>query len=120
MFVETTIQDIWDFTVYWEGGPTNAPSMLVYGSTVGIPNASQRWNRQAIDKLLSNEKYAGRVLLQRTYTKEGKQIRDTGQETKYLYSNNHPAIISEDMFNYVQAEKQSRSPAAHCHQELSL
>ena len=32
----------------------------------GTPTGRPRWNREAIDKLLSKEKYTGRVLLQKT------------------------------------------------------
>lgn len=109
----------WIFERYLSG---DSLEKIVDGLTeYGIlsPTGKEKWNRQAIDKLLSNEKYVGRVLLQKTYNKEGKQIHNAGQEVKYLYSNNHPAIISEEMFDDVQAEKYRRSPASHYHQELS-
>ena len=40
----------------------------------GIPSpvGKAKWNRQAIDKLLSNEKYVGCARLQKTTTKDGK------------------------------------------------
>lgn len=42
----------------------------------GIPSPSgkPRWNREAIDKLLPNEKYTGRVLLQKTVSTGASQI----------------------------------------------
>ena len=49
------------------------------------PTGNMRWNRQAIDKLLSNEKYAGCALLQKTFTESGRQIRNKGQASRYLY-----------------------------------
>lgn len=46
----------------------------------GIPSPTGRpkWNREAIDKLLSNEKYTGRVLLQKTVSTGAVQIENDG------------------------------------------
>ena len=64
-----------------------------------------KWNREAIDKLLSNEKYTGRVLLQKTA--DGKD--NAGYEERYLYHDTHEAIISDDLFRAVQEERLQRS-----------
>ncbi|HVI39285.1 MAG TPA: recombinase family protein [Anaerovoracaceae bacterium] len=62
------------------------------------------WNRECIRKILCNEKYAGAVMLQKTYVEDfftGKQKKNTGQRDKYLYKNNHAAIVSWDIFERV-------------------
>jgi len=63
----------------------------------GIPSPAGRpkWNREAIDKLLSNEKYTGRVLLQKTVSTGTVQIENNGLMERYLYTGSHKAIISE-------------------------
>lgn len=73
------------------------------------PTGNAKWNRQAIDKLLSNEKYIGCALLQKTVTEGGQQIRNSGQANRYLYQNNNPAIISLDTFKAAQEEKLNHS-----------
>jgi hypothetical protein len=73
------------------------------------PNGNSAWSRQAISKLLSNEKYAGYSLLQKTVAENGRQLRNDGQSDRYLYCDNNPAIISTGMFKAVQLEKQRRS-----------
>ncbi len=77
----------------------------------GIPSLTGRpkWNREAIDKLLSNEKYTGRVLLQKTISTGAVQIENDGLMDRYLYTDTHEAIISDEMFMAVQQEKLSRS-----------
>ncbi len=77
----------------------------------GIPSPTGRskWNREAIDKLLSNEKYTGRVLLQKTISTGGVQIENDGLMDRYLYAGTHEAIIPDEMFMAVQQEKFSRS-----------
>ena len=42
------------------------------------PTGTQRWNREAVEKLLSNEKYTGRVLLQKTVSTGVVQIKNAG------------------------------------------
>lgn len=73
------------------------------------PTGKPKWNREAIDKLLSNEKYTGRVLLQKTISIGAVQIENDGLMDRYLYTNSHEAIISDELFEAVQQEKFSRS-----------
>lgn len=79
----------------------------------GIPSPTGRpkWNRGAIDKLLSNEKYTGRVLLQKTVSTGAVQIENNGLMDQFLYTDTHEAIISDEMFMAVQQEKIKRSKA---------
>ncbi|WP_297981554.1 recombinase family protein [uncultured Oscillibacter sp.] len=90
----------------------------------GIPSPTgrPRWNREAIDKLLSNEKYTGRVMLQKTISTGAIQIENYGLMERYLYTDSHEAIISDEMFMAVQQEKLSRSkePQNHVAMKLSL
>jgi len=73
------------------------------------------WTSAAIDKILGNEKYIGQALLQKTYIEnvlEGKQIKNRGEVTRYLYENNHTGIIEKEIFEKVQLEKKKRSNIA--------
>ena len=63
------------------------------------------WNREAIDKLLANEKYTGRVLLQKTVN----GWDNAGEENRYLYNDTHEAIIPDVLFREVQEERLCRS-----------
>ncbi len=63
---------------------------------------------EAIDKLLTNEKYAGRVLLQKTAGG-----RDNPKyEDRYIYYDTHEAIIPDDLFRAAREEwnRRSRNP----------
>lgn len=90
----------------------------------GIPSPTGRskWNREAIDKLLSNEKYTGQVLLQKTVSTGAVQIENNGLMDRYLYTGTHEAIIPDEMFMAVQQEKFSRSkePQNNVAMKLSL
>ena len=73
------------------------------------PAGKPRWNREAIGKLLSNEKYTGRVLLQKTVSTGAVQIENNGLMKRYFYTGSHEAIISDEMFMAVQQEKLKRA-----------
>lgn len=60
-----------------------------------------------VDKMLSNERYCGDVILQKSVTVdciEKKRKKNTGEAPMYYVQNNHPAIIDRVTFNKVQEE----------------
>lgn len=70
-------------------------------------NGGTSWNKKTIDSILKNEKYAGDLLLQKTFIADPiskKTKKNRGELPKYLVSNNHPAIIPREKFNAVQME----------------
>ena len=71
-----------------------------------------KWTNAQINQLLTNEKYTGNVLLQKSYIKNTLSRKTTvsqGEVDQYLIENNHEAIISLDVFEKVQAEMERRS-----------
>ena len=88
----------------------------------GIPSPTGRpkWNREAIDKLLSNEKYTGRVLLQKTISTGAAQIENDGLMERYLYTGTHEAIISDEIFTAVQQEKLDCTRESQSHVAMRL
>lgn len=70
------------------------------------------WSKENIKRILANEKYVGDVIYQKTFRTDciSKHTKiNRGERTKYLVSNNHPAIVDRDLFNAVQAELARRS-----------
>lgn len=70
------------------------------------------WSTSVIRGMLTNEKYVGDVLYQKTYCVDciSKKVKvNHGEVTRYLISNNHPPIIDRDTFNLVQAEISRRN-----------
>lgn len=71
-----------------------------------------KWARSAIHSILTNEKYSGDVLLQKTYTDDciSKKVKkNTGQLPMYLVQNHHKGIISRETFDAAQAELARRN-----------
>ena len=72
----------------------------------------KQWSWQTIRNILINERYMGDALLQKTYTVDciSKEVRKNNGEFPMVYvENNHPAIISRDMFYRVKAEMTRRA-----------
>ena len=68
---------------------------------------STNWSKNTVNSILTNEKYKGDALLQKTFTDnylEHSSIKNTGQVPQYYVENNHPAIIEREMWEQVQIE----------------
>lgn len=66
------------------------------------------WSTSTIDRILSNEKYVGTVLSQKTFVENcltHKQAKNNGEFPMYLIEDNHEAIISKEIFEEVQRRK---------------
>lgn len=71
-----------------------------------------KWACNAINSILTNEKYCGDVLLQKTYIDDciNKKVKkNTGQLPMYLVQNHHEGIISREIFDAAQAELARRN-----------
>ena len=78
------------------------------------PSGGQKWEPATIKAILKNEKYCGDVLGQKTFKEGvigGKVQKNTGQLPQVLVQNNHPAIISRELFYAVQKETKRRTAA---------
>lgn len=70
------------------------------------------WQINSLRVILSNEKYYGDALLQKTFTENyltGKRKVNKGELPKYRIKDNHPAIISKEEFEKVQKMIEKRA-----------
>lgn len=78
-----------------------------------VPNwhGKTKWYESSIRGILTNEKYKGDALLQKTYTVDflsKKRADNTGQVPQYYVEDSHPAIIDKEMWEAVQLEIERR------------
>ena len=99
------------FQFYLDGHSLSGIVKELHTRGILSPTGKESWTPAAVDKLLSNEKYTGNVLLQKTYVPNVlKQIQVRNEELdKYLYEGNHIGIIDGETFSAVQEEKKRRS-----------
>ena len=71
-----------------------------------------KWTATSIKSILTNEKYCGDVLLQKTFRTDvisKKVIKNVGQMAQYYMPDHHEAIVSREQYNAVKAEMARRS-----------
>lgn len=76
------------------------------------PTGGNTWSTKTIERILSNEKYLGRVTYPKSFSKDylnNQRFINKGEVTQYTVYDNHDAIITEDQFNQVQVLKQKRA-----------
>lgn len=98
-------------------------AMFMGGMTVGriartltsegvkTPGGCDEWQWGTVNSILTNEKYKGDALLQKTFIPDflnKKQVKNTGQIPQYYVEGNHEAIIEPDLFDAVQREMARR------------
>ena len=99
----------WIFERYLNGDSLGRIAAGLEEQGIPSPTGKPKWNREALNKLLSNEKYTGRVLLQKTISAGGSQVKNDGFMERYLYSDSHKAIVSDEIFRDVQQKKLQRT-----------
>ena len=64
------------------------------------PRFTKEWHFQSLRKILHNEKYMGAAYLQKTFVKgvRGKRLKNDGTLPTILIENNHPAIVSKEIW----------------------
>lgn len=77
---------------------------------------STEWASSAVAYILTNERYCGNVLTWKTFTAdmyEHKHKKNKKDRDQYLYHNRHPAIVSVEKFEAVQALIANRKHHVH-------
>ena len=91
------VQRIFRETLSGSGAPSVAKSLNADGIK---PPHGDRWASTTIRRILSNEKYIGDVLCQKTYTDNRfTRHNNSGQEDQFYIKNHHEAIISPEDFH---------------------
>lgn len=72
----------------------------------------RRWSVSTVESILTNEKYKGDAILQKTYCTDFLSkvfVANTGEVIpRYYVKNSHPAIVSEEVFDLTQIEFRRR------------
>ena len=85
---------------------------------IGIlsPAGKQRWQPGTVESILTNEKYKGDALLQKTFCVDfltKKMKRNEGELPQYYVEQSHSAIVSPEVFDEVQQELKRRREARY-------
>ena len=109
------------FELYIQGNGVRKIKKYLESHGIKTVTGKTEWSTSTIDRMLSNEKYAGQVLMQKSYTPDyltGQKEKNCGQLAMYLVENAHEPIIDRETFARVQDMKGRVKQAAHMEQTL--
>lgn len=100
------------FRLFLEGNSSYRIKELLETDGIRTVTGNAKWSATVIDRMLSNEKYMGDALLQKTYTVDfltKKKVMNRGIVPQYYIEDDHDAIIPKELFYRVQEEKARRA-----------
>ncbi len=100
------------FRLYLEGMSVAGIKRHLEGKGILTATGLNKWNEATIYQMLSNEKYMGDALLQKTYTADfltKKKLKNNGEIRQYYITDDHEAIIPREIFHAVQQEMRRRA-----------
>ena len=96
------------FDLYIQGNGVRKIKRYLEEHGIKTVTGKSEWSTSTIDRMLSNEKYIGEVLMQKTYTADflnGRREKNVGQLATYLVENAHEPIIDKKTFEQAQKMK---------------
>lgn len=105
------VQEI--YQLFLEGKTIRAIADHLTKCGIPTPRGKEKWSVSTITSILTNEKYKGDALLQKTYTTDfltKKSRKNNGELPQYYIKDSHPAIIDPATFDLVQQEIERRRP----------
>ncbi|NMB98608.1 MAG: recombinase family protein, partial [Clostridiaceae bacterium] len=100
------------FDLYLHGLTLRQIKAYLEAQGIKTVTGKEVWDTKTIQRMLTNEKYKGDTMLQKTFTEDfisGKKVKNVGQRSRYYIRNSHPAIVSSEVFDKVQEEMAKRS-----------
>ena len=99
------------FRLFLEGNSSYKIKRILEADGILTVTGKTVWQATVIDKMLSNEKYMGDALMQKTYTVDfltKKKVINKSIVPQYYIEDNHEAIIPKELYHRVQEEKARR------------
>ena len=96
------------FELYLKGFGVRRIKKFLEENGIKTVTGKDVWSTSTIDRILSNEKYVGDVLMQKSFTEDfltGKRKKNEGELAMYFIENDHEAIVSREIFESVQKIK---------------
>jgi len=99
------------YASFLDGQPVSAIAKQLTSEEVLTPSGGKKWSASTVESILTNEKYKGAAILQKTFTVDflmKKTKVNEGEVPMYYVENSHPAIIPPEVFDLVQDEMRKR------------
>ncbi len=100
------------FKLFLVGLSTPIIAKRLTAEGIKTPSGKDKWHRNIVKSILTNEKYKGDAFLQKCYTSDylTKKLKvNNGEVPQYYIEDDHEAIISPEVFDMVQVEMKTRA-----------
>lgn len=100
------------YDLYLQGLGLYKIAKILEHEEIKTVTGNTKWQSSVIGTMLTNEKYIGDAMMQKTYTIDfmtKKRVRNNGYVKRYYIENNHEAIISRQQYYMVQEELKRRN-----------
>lgn len=101
------------YTMFLQGMTPHSIAAALTEDGIPSPAGRKQWSQTSVRSILTNEKYKGDALLQKTFTVDflTKKVKaNEGELPSYYVTGNHEGIISPEVFDTVQLEIKRRKP----------
>ena len=99
------------YGMFLDGQTPSSIAAFLTKQRIPTPAGREKWQSSTVKSILTNEKYKGDALLQKTITvdflSKAHKINE-GEAPQFFVENSHPAIISREIYDLVQMELQRR------------
>lgn len=99
------------YAMFLDGKTPSRIASALTKEGIPSPGGKTKWRFSTVKSILTNEKYKGDSLQQKTFTVDflNKIVKvNEGEVPQYYVENSHPAIVSAEVFDLVQAEMSKR------------
>ena len=111
------------YSMFLQGMTPHGIAARLTADSIKSPGGKDKWNAGAVRSILTNEKYKGDALLQKSYTVDfltKKKKVNEGEIPQYYVEGNHEAIIQPEVFELVQQEMERRKTSGGRHSGVHL
>jgi DNA invertase Pin-like site-specific DNA recombinase len=115
------VKDIYGW--YLSGRSMSEISAMLTGQGVLTPRGRREWSPATVKSILTNEKYMGDAILQKTFVEDcltRRIVKNTGQLPMYYVENSHEPIIDKGTWDRVQEEVARRSSLPKAAQKKAI
>lgn len=100
------------YGMFLDGQTPSSIASFLTKQRVPTPAGKEKWQSSTVKSILTNEKYKGDALLQKTFTVDflSKKAKiNEGEVPQYYVEKSHPAIVSAEVFDLAQYEMKRRA-----------
>ena len=100
------------YGMFLDGQTPSSIAAFLTKQRISTPAGKEKWQSSTVKSILTNEKYKGDALLQKTFTVDflSKKAKiNEGEVPQYYVEKSHPAIVSAEVFDLAQYEMKRRT-----------